>query len=109
MSDYTRTITESNFQNDVLGSEQPVLVDFWANWCGPCRAMGPTVDALAEELSGQVHVGKLDVDESKSLARKYEIRSIPTLVLFAGGTEVGRLVGSQTKGSLKKFVEQLVG
>ena len=84
---------KTNFETDVLGAEKPVLVDFWATWCMPCRMLAPTVEELAEELEGKVIVGKINVDEEPELARKYRVASIPTLIVFENGAEVRRSVG----------------
>ncbi len=83
----------SNFESEVLGAEKPVLVDFWATWCMPCRMLAPTIEELAEDLEGQVIVGKVNVDEESDLARKYRVMSIPTLIVFENGAEVRRSVG----------------
>ena len=92
-----KQFTSSNFNEEVLSSETPVLVDFWATWCGPCRMQGPIIDALAAE---GYNVGKLDVDENPDIARRYNVMSIPTLILFKNGEEVQRFVGVQTKEKL---------
>ena len=92
-----KKFTSSNFNAEVLSSETPVLVDFWATWCGPCRMQGPIIDALAAE---GYNVGKLDVDENPDIARRYNVMSIPTLILFKNGEEVQRFVGVQTKEKL---------
>lgn len=92
-----KQFTSSNFNTEVLSSETPVLVDFWATWCGPCRMQGPIIDALAAE---GYNVGKLDVDENPDIARRYNVMSIPTLILFKNGEEVQRFVGVQTKEKL---------
>ena len=92
-----KQFTSSNFNAEVLSSETPVLVDFWATWCGPCRMQGPIIDALAAE---GYNVGKLDVDENPDIARRYNLMSIPTLILFKNGEEVQRFVGVQTKEKL---------
>lgn len=83
----------SNFETEVLGANKPVLVDFWATWCMPCRMLAPTVEEVAEELDGRVIVGKVNVDEAPELARKYRVSSIPTLIVFENGEEVRRSVG----------------
>lgn len=83
----------SNFESEVLGADKPVLVDFWATWCMPCRMLAPTVEELAEELEGKVIVGKVNVDEEMEIARKYRVASIPTLIVFENGAEVRRSVG----------------
>ena len=92
-----KQFTSSNFNAEVLSSETPVLVDFWATWCGPCRMQGPIIDARAAE---GYNVGKLDVDENPDIARRYNVMSIPTLILFKNGEEVQRFVGVQTKEKL---------
>ncbi len=83
----------SNFETEVLGADKPVLVDFWATWCMPCRMLAPTIEELAEDLEGKVIVGKVNVDEDPDLARKYRVASIPTLIVFENGAEVRRSVG----------------
>ena len=91
---------DSNFQSQVLDSSSPVLVDFWAPWCGPCRMVAPTVDAVAEEFVGKARVGKLNTDESPQTATQYGINSIPALLVFKGGQVVAKMVGVQTKEKL---------
>lgn len=91
------TITNENFEDEVLKSELPVLLDFWADWCGPCKMMSPVIDALAEELDGKVKVGKVNVDEQSALALKYQIMSIPTLVVMKNGVFEGKAIGVQSK------------
>ena len=100
------TFTDGNFDSDVLKASTPVLVDFWAEWCGPCRAMGPTIDALAGDYAGKVAVGKLNVDENPSVTTKYMVRGIPTVMLFKGGELVDQVVGLVDKGSLKQLVDK---
>ncbi len=95
-------ITSENFEQEVLKSETPVLVDFWATWCGPCRMVGPVVEELAEELAGTVKVGKINVDEQGPLAMKYGVMSIPTLILFKNGEVAAKTVGAMPKDMLKK-------
>ena len=92
----TKTIelNASNFEATVLKADQPVLVDFWAAWCGPCRAVAPAVEALAERFDGRVRVGKLDVEANAHIAERYQVRSIPTLAVFKGGVEVERVIGA---------------
>jgi thioredoxin 1 len=102
----TLTFTDSTFDTDVINSEVPVLVDFWAEWCGPCRMMGPTVDQVATEYSGKVKVGKLDVDSNQQTAARYGIRGIPTLLLFKEGKIVEQKVGAIAKPEFQKMLEK---
>ena len=93
-------VTDATFENDVLNSETPVLVDFWAEWCGPCKMIAPILDELTTEMDGQLVIGKLDVDENPSTAMSYGVMSIPTLLLFKNGEPVERIVGYQPKPQL---------
>jgi thioredoxin 1 len=101
-----QTFTDSNFDESVLKSGAPVLVDFWAEWCGPCKRLAPTVEALATEYTGRVTVGKLNVDDNQVVATKYQVRGIPTLLLFKGGEVVESLVGLAPKEDLKKVLDK---
>ncbi len=101
----TLTFTDAAWDQEVLGSDQPVLVDFWAEWCGPCRMMGPTIDAIAEEYQGKVRVGKLDVDNNNQTAARYQIRGIPALILFKDGKVVDQRVGAIGKSEVAKLLD----
>ena len=102
------TLTDDNFEQEVLSSSQPVLVDFWATWCGPCRAIAPVIEELAGDFEGKVKVGKLDVDANGSTASRFNIRSIPTLLFFQNGKVVDQIVGSAPKSALEGRLNSLV-
>jgi len=105
----TLTFTDAGWDKDVLNSDVPVLVDFWAEWCGPCRMMSPTVDAIATDYAGRVKVGKLNVDENGAAAMRYNVRGIPTLLLFKGGKVVEQKVGAVGKSDVQKMLDGHVG
>ncbi len=105
----TLTFTDATFEQDVLSSEVPVLVDFWAEWCGPCRMMSPTVDAVATDYAGKVKVGKLNVDDNGGTAMRYNIRGIPTLLLFKAGRIVEQRVGAVGKTEVQKMLDAHLG
>src|SRR5437868_4189938 len=102
------TFTDDNFQQEVLGSKEPVLVDFWAAWCGPCRAIGPLVDQLAAEHKGKLKVGKLDIDAHQNVPQKYGVMSIPTLLLFKNGQVADQIVGAVPKAKLDAMVNRAI-
>lgn len=104
----TKEFTDSSFNQEVLESGQPVLVDFWAAWCGPCHAVGPTIEELAEHYDGMVKVGKLNIDENPQTASGFAIRSIPAVLLFQGGKVVERLVGVQSKERYQQALQRFV-
>ena len=99
------TITAENFEAEVLKSDIPVLVDFWATWCGPCQMIGPVISEIAEEYAGKIKVGKKNVDEQMALAMQYQVASIPTLILFKNGEVAKRTMGAQPKENLIKLFE----
>ena len=98
--------TDSNFNSEVLQSEIPVLVDFWAEWCGPCKAIAPTVGEIANDYNGKIKVGKVNVDTNQKIAMEYGIRSIPSLLIFKGGTILNQVVGSVQKDSITKLLDE---
>ncbi len=105
-SDLIQTYTDANFDGSVLKSATPVVVDFWAEWCGPCRALAPAIDALAQDYQGKVAVGKLNVDDNPTTTVKYMVRGIPAVLLFKGGQMVDQIVGLVDKGPLKQMVDR---
>ena len=105
MSESILKITDTDFENLVIKSEKPILVDYWAEWCGPCKMITPILEEIADEMAGKVLVGKLNVDENSQTPPKYGIRGIPTLMLFKGGEPVGSKVGALSKNDIKKFIE----
>ena len=107
MGNATITITQTNFESEVLKAKTPVLVDFWAEWCAPCRALTPTLDELAQKYQGKFTVGKVNVDENPDLAARFGILNIPTMIFFKGGQEVDRAMGLQPKSQLDAKIQKL--
>ena len=101
-----KVFTAENFEQEVLKSDKPVLVDFWATWCGPCRMMGPVVEELAKEYEGSVKVGKLDIDENSDIAGQYGVMSVPTFLVFKNGQVAAKVVGAVPKEELKAAVDK---
>jgi thioredoxin 1 len=106
-SDAVKEFTDSNFESEVLQSDQPVLVDFWAEWCQPCRKLTPTIEAIAEEYNGKAKVGKVDTDSNREIAMKYGISSIPTVILFKNGEEKKKFVGLTPKDQFTAALDSL--
>lgn len=101
-------LTDQSFETEVLKSDLPMLVDFWAPWCGPCRLVGPVVEELAKEYDGKLRVGKLNVDENSQTSAKYNIMSIPTLLVFKGGEVVKTIIGAQSKERLMQHIDEII-
>jgi thioredoxin 1 len=108
MSDHVSEVTDASFETVVLGSDQPVLVDFWAAWCAPCRMLAPTVDAVAEKYAGTARVVKVNVDENPAVSQRFGIKGIPTLILFKGGKEEERVVGATSKDAISRILDKHV-
>lgn len=105
-SQNVKEITDQNFEAEVLKADKPTLVDFWAVWCGPCKQIAPTVDALADEYAGKLNVAKMDVDHHQLVPQQYGVRSIPTLLIFKGGKVVGQLVGAAPRAKLEAEIQK---
>ena len=108
MSQFVSAVDDAGFEREVLQSEVPVVLDFWAEWCPPCRALAPTFEALAKEYEGRVRFVKLNVDENQQVPQRFGIKGIPTLVFFDGGREVERVVGASSKSALERIVDKYV-
>ena len=108
-SDKLVVVTKDNFEEIVASSDKPVLVDFWASWCGPCRAVAPVMEEIAEEYAGKAVVGKVNVDNEGELSAKFRIMSIPTVMLFKGGQVVDKVVGARPKGDFTKILDKNLG
>jgi thioredoxin 1 len=108
MSDSTISVTDSSFQDDVLNSQAPVIVDYWAEWCGPCKMIAPLLDEVAGEYEGKLTVAKINIDENQETPQKYAVRGIPTLMIFKDGEVVGTKVGAMSKSQLSAFIDSVI-
>ena len=108
MGDLVTEVSDSSFEKDVLQSDKPVLVDFWAAWCAPCRMLAPTVDAIAEKYASNARVVKVNVDDNPSISQRYGIKGIPTLILFKAGKEEERVVGATSKEAISRMIDKHV-
>lgn len=99
-------LTDGTFSEEILSTDEPAMVDFWAPWCGPCKAVGPIVEELADEYSGKVKIAKINVDENQKTAAQYSVRSIPTLIMFKGGKSVDQIVGLVSKAKMEEMIKK---
>jgi thioredoxin 1 len=109
MSDYLGQVTDDTFEEQVLKSDKPVLVDFWAEWCPPCRQLTPLIEAVARKYDGKAKFLKLDVDDSNATGQRYGIKGIPTLIVFKNGTEAERVVGTTSKDNISRMIDRALG
>ena len=108
MNEHIQHVTDDSFQTDVLNSNTPVLVDYWAEWCGPCKAIAPILDEVAKEYAGKIKVAKINIDQNQETPRKYGVRGIPTLMLFKNGTVESQKVGALSKSQLSAFIDSSI-
>ncbi|HXD30799.1 MAG TPA: thioredoxin [Pyrinomonadaceae bacterium] len=108
MSEHVKDITDNNFEGEVMKSTVPVLVDFWAEWCPPCRAMTPIVESLAQKFGASAKIVKLNVDDNPSITQRFGIKGIPTMIVFKGGKEAERLVGATNEGAISRLIEEQI-
>ena len=108
MSENVFEFTDQNFDSDAEKSDVPVLIDFWATWCGPCKAIAPVIEEIAHEYNGKVKVGKIDVDQNQNTAMKYGVRSIPTLLIMKDGKVVNQIVGAVPKGNISDILDEII-
>jgi len=101
----TMAVSDSSFETDVLGSDIPVVVDFWAEWCGPCKQIGPALEEIAAEMGGKVKIAKVNVDDNPNAPSRYRVRGIPTLLIFKDGEEVSRKVGADSKRGIENWIQ----
>ena len=109
MSDYVNEVTDETFEQQVLQSDKPVLVDFWAEWCQPCRQLAPAVEAVAQKYDGKAKFVKLNVDDSAQTGQRYGIKGIPTLIVFKNGSEAERVVGTTSKENISRMIDRALG
>lgn len=109
MGEYMSEVTDQSFEQDVLKSDKPVLVDFWAEWCHPCKMLTPVVNEVAQKYEGKAKVVKLNVDDNNQTAQRYGIKGIPTLILFNGGSEADRVVGATSKDNISRMIDRALG
>ncbi len=109
MSEHVKETSDNSFEADVLKADQPVLVDFWAAWCAPCRMLAPTVEAVAEKYAGNARVMKLNVDDNPSVSQRFGIKGIPTLILFKNGREEERVVGATSESAISRMIDKHIG
>jgi thioredoxin 1 len=105
----TKKVTDTSFHGDVIAADQPVLVDFWAEWCGPCRQIGPALEEISDELAGKVTIAKINIDENPDAPTKYGVRGIPTMILFKNGAPAATAVGARPKSQIKSWLEGELG
>ena len=109
MSDFVSEVTDNTFEQEVIRADKPVLVDFWAEWCQPCKMLAPTVESVAQTYADKAKVVKLNVDDSGATAQRYGIKGIPTLILFKGGNEADRVVGTTSKENISRMIDRALG